>query len=300
MRRLEPATASAGPSSRSRSPWRPPPASLPPGSTRRDLSRSRRTTRSTSTASRCATACGSSPPSTSPRTTRQPYPILLTRTPYSVQPYGVDQYKDDLGPSPLFGKEGYIFVYQDVRGRWMSEGEFVNMRPHNADKKGRRTSTRAPTPTTRSTGWSRTSPNNNGKVGMWGISYPGFYTAARHDRRPPGAQGRLAAGAGHRLVRRRRLAPQRRLLPAPLLQLPGRLRPAAARADQEVRRPSSTTARPTATTSSSSMGPLAQRRQEALQGRGRVLERGDGARHLRRLLEGPQPPAAPEGHQARR
>ena len=52
------------------------------------------------------------------------------RTPYSVQPYGVDAYKADLGPSPLFGKEGYIVVYQDVRGRWMSEGEFVNMRPH--------------------------------------------------------------------------------------------------------------------------------------------------------------------------
>ena len=55
-------------------------------------------------------------------------------------------------------KEGFIFVYQDVRGRYMSEGEFVNMRPHIADKAGRRTSTRAPTPTTPSTGWSRTCP----------------------------------------------------------------------------------------------------------------------------------------------
>src|SRR5207302_8586427 len=71
-----------------------------------------------------------------PKDLSQKYPILLTRTPYSVGPYGVDRYKDNLGPSPLFAKEGYIFVYQDVRGRWMSEGEFVNMRPHHADRKG--------------------------------------------------------------------------------------------------------------------------------------------------------------------
>src|SRR5881409_1897339 len=69
-----------------------------------------------------------------PKDQEQSYPILMTRTPYSVRPYGVDQYKSDLGPSPLFGKEGYIFAYQDVRGRWMSEGEFVNMRPHNPTK----------------------------------------------------------------------------------------------------------------------------------------------------------------------
>ena len=47
------------------------------------------------------------------------------------RPYGADQYPKTLGPSPLFGKEGYIFVYQDIRGRWMSEGTFVDMRPHN-------------------------------------------------------------------------------------------------------------------------------------------------------------------------
>src|SRR5438093_7842704 len=64
-----------------------------------------------------------------PKDDSQKYPILMTRTPYSAAPYGADSYKDDLGPSPLFGKEGYIFVYQDVRGRWMSEGTHVNMRP---------------------------------------------------------------------------------------------------------------------------------------------------------------------------
>src|SRR5438477_12852719 len=51
------------------------------------------------------------------------YPILLKRTPYNVGPYGSDRYAENLGPSPLTAKEGYIFAYQDVRGRWMSEGE---------------------------------------------------------------------------------------------------------------------------------------------------------------------------------
>src|SRR5438034_7473028 len=70
-----------------------------------------------------------------PKDHSQSYPILMTRTPYNVKPYGADQYKDALGPSTHFSKSGYIFVYQDVRGRWMSEGDFVNMRPHNPAKK---------------------------------------------------------------------------------------------------------------------------------------------------------------------
>jgi hypothetical protein len=49
-----------------------------------------------------------------------PYPFLMDRTPYSVGPYGEDQYPKNLGPSDEFEKSGYIFVYQDVRGRWMS------------------------------------------------------------------------------------------------------------------------------------------------------------------------------------
>ena len=125
------------------------------------------------------------------------------------------------------------------------------------------TSTRAPTPTTPSTGWSSTCRNHNGKVGLWGISYPGFYTAAGMIDAHPGAQGRLAAGAGHRLVHRRRLAPQRRPVPAAHVQLPGPLRPAAAGADQEVRSAASITTRPTATISSCKLGPLSQRRATA-------------------------------------
>src|SRR6266478_4970075 len=113
-----------------------------------------------------------------PKDTAREYPIMFLRTPYSVGPYGEDNYRTNLGPSEIFGKDGYIFVYQDVRGRWMSEGEFVNVRPHNPAK-------RVPTDIDESTDtWDSIDwlvkhiPNNNGRVGMWGISYPGFYAAA--------------------------------------------------------------------------------------------------------------------------
>ena len=113
-----------------------------------------------------------------PKDTSQRYPIMLSRTPYSVQPYGVDAYKSDLGPSPLFGTEGYIVVYQDVRGRWMSEGEFVNMRPHRTQKTSI-TDIDESSDTFDTIDWLiKHVPNHNGRVGMWGISYPGFYTAA--------------------------------------------------------------------------------------------------------------------------
>jgi putative CocE/NonD family hydrolase len=112
-----------------------------------------------------------------PKDASQKYPLLFTRTPYSVAPYGVDQYKSDLGPSPLFGKEGYIFVYQDVRGRWMSEGEIVNMRPHNPNKKSPQDIDES-SDTYDTIDWLiKQVPNHNGKVGMWGISYPGYYTS---------------------------------------------------------------------------------------------------------------------------
>jgi len=112
-----------------------------------------------------------------PKDTGQKYPILLTRTPYSVGPYGADRYKDNLGPSPLFAQAGYVFVYQDVRGRWMSEGTHVNMRPHNPDKKGTEEVDEA-SDTYDTIDWLVKRVPNNGKVGLWGISYPGFYTAA--------------------------------------------------------------------------------------------------------------------------
>jgi predicted acyl esterase len=70
------------------------------------------------------------------------------RTPYSVAPYGADNYKTALGPTAEYDKEGFIFVFQDVRGTNMSEGEFVNMRPHLDVKKHRRILMKAATPMT--------------------------------------------------------------------------------------------------------------------------------------------------------
>src|SRR5207302_5265930 len=112
-----------------------------------------------------------------PKDIDQRYPIMMTRTPYSVGPYGTDQYKADLGPSPHFSKSGYIFVYQDVRGRWLSEGEFVNMRPHLPDKQP--TDIDESTDTYDTIDWLlKHVPGHNCRVGLWGISYPGFYAAA--------------------------------------------------------------------------------------------------------------------------
>ncbi len=106
------------------------------------------------------------------------HPILLCRTPYSCSPYGADQFRTSLGPSELFAKSGYIVVYSDVRGRYLSEGEFVNMRPHaDAVQIGKGVDESSDTWDT--VDWLiQNVPNHNGRVGMWGISYPGFYAAA--------------------------------------------------------------------------------------------------------------------------
>ncbi len=111
-----------------------------------------------------------------PKDKSKKYPIMLDRTPYTVAPYGADKYKTSLGPNGLFAKEGYIFVYQDVRGRWMSEGEFVDVRPETA-KPGTKEIDES-TDTYDSVDWMiKNINNNNGRVGVWGISYPGFYTS---------------------------------------------------------------------------------------------------------------------------
>jgi uncharacterized protein len=107
-----------------------------------------------------------------------PYPFMMDRTPYSVGPYGEDQYPSHLGPSDEFEKSGYIFVYQDVRGRWMSEGEFVEMRPHIDEKKSPQDVDDASDTYDTIEFLLKHVPNNNGKAGIWGISYPGFYTSA--------------------------------------------------------------------------------------------------------------------------
>lgn len=113
-----------------------------------------------------------------PKDFSRTYPILMDRTPYSVSPYGADQYKKLIGPSEEFERAGYIIVYQDVRGRFMSEGDFVEMRPHIDNKKSSADVDDA-SDTYDTIEWLlKNIPSNNGNVGIWGISYPGFYTSA--------------------------------------------------------------------------------------------------------------------------
>ncbi|HZZ73214.1 MAG TPA: CocE/NonD family hydrolase [Pirellulales bacterium] len=105
------------------------------------------------------------------------YPILLSRTPYSCGPYGVDVYPRPRSIMSKYMREKFIFVFQDVRGRYASEGTFVHMRPIKPHKQGDQ-DTDESTDAYDTIDWLvKNVPRNNGKVGMWGISYPGFYTA---------------------------------------------------------------------------------------------------------------------------
>ncbi len=115
-----------------------------------------------------------------PRDPSISYPIILYRTPYSVRPYGEDVYpaSSPRGIRMDFVREGFIFVMQDVRGRFMSEGTFTNMTPH-IDTKRAETDVDESSDTYDTIEWVLENvPNHNGRVGMLGISYPGFYAAA--------------------------------------------------------------------------------------------------------------------------
>jgi uncharacterized protein len=119
-----------------------------------------------------------------PKDSTEKHPILMERTPYNCAPYGSDVYRDFWsGYKKYFLREGYIMVIQDVRGRWMSEGKFMDIRPFIKEKK--------PGDTDESTDaydaidWLvKNIPGNNGKVGVFGTSYPGFYAG-------------MAAASGH-------------------------------------------------------------------------------------------------------
>ncbi len=114
----------------------------------------------------------------SPRDTSKKHPLLMKRTPYSVGPYGVDKYAEKLGPSEHFVKAGYIFVNQDVRGRFMSEGTFEQVTPHIPAKKTAKDVDES-SDTHDTIAWLlKNVANHNGRVGMYGISYPGFYCSA--------------------------------------------------------------------------------------------------------------------------
>jgi putative CocE/NonD family hydrolase len=113
-----------------------------------------------------------------PKDTTKNYPILLMRTPYGIIPYGTDSFPEFLGPSKYFTEEKYIFVYQDVRGMFMSEGTFLNMTPHISNKKDLNDVDNS-TDTYDTVEWLlKNLRNHNGRVGLWGISYPGFYVSS--------------------------------------------------------------------------------------------------------------------------
>ncbi len=106
------------------------------------------------------------------------HPVLIQRTPYSCQPYGTDRFRRRVGPNAFMLRDNYIVVYQDVRGRWASEGTFVEMTPHVDVKKGNADHDEA-SDTYDTIDWLlKNLPGNNGNVGQWGISYPGFFTSA--------------------------------------------------------------------------------------------------------------------------
>jgi putative CocE/NonD family hydrolase len=158
-----------------------------------------------------------------PRVTREPLPFLLLRTPYGTGGLSSSRMAASV---PELTADGYIFVVQDIRGRFKSEGQFVMLRQprESKDPKAIDESTDAYD----TIEWLlKNVPNNNGRVGMWGISYPGFYSTmgilsghpalkaaspqAPIARSASGAQGRGPTGVACRHVDRRRLPSQRRV-----------------------------------------------------------------------------------------
>jgi hypothetical protein len=111
-----------------------------------------------------------------PKDEAQAWPIILTRTPYALKPYGADNYNDPSGSFRTLARDKFILVTQDVRGRYGSEGEYMHVRPFRPNKGPKDTDENSDTYDT--IDWLvKNVPNNNGRVGMFGISYPGFYTA---------------------------------------------------------------------------------------------------------------------------
>jgi len=113
-----------------------------------------------------------------PKHAQGPVPMMMFRTPYSVGPYGPDAMPSKIGPSETLTRDKWIYVRQDVRGRFMSDGEFVNMTPHVASKSGKQDIDES-TDTFDTIEWLLANvEGHNGRVGQWGTSYPGFYAAA--------------------------------------------------------------------------------------------------------------------------
>jgi putative CocE/NonD family hydrolase len=124
-----------------------------------------------------------------PKDATEKYPILMERTPYSAGPYGAENYPMRVGPNPTLMHEKYIFVYQDVRGRYMSEGVNLEMTPYIENKKSNKDVDES-SDTYDTVDWLvKNTKNNNGRVGIYGISYPGFYASTSL----PGAHPALKA-----------------------------------------------------------------------------------------------------------
>ena len=185
------------------------------------------------------------------------YPIMLMR--HAVQRRALRRGSVPGGArarASAFAKEGYIFVVPgrarpvDVRRRVR---QHAAAQPEARAAEGHRREHRH-VRHDRLAGEER-ARTTTARSGMWGISYPGFYTSAGMIDAHPALKAVVAAGADHRLVRRRRLAPQRRVHPAARLQLLRELRQAAPEPTTTVPdRDASSTARPTATSSSSTWG----------------------------------------------
>jgi putative CocE/NonD family hydrolase len=113
----------------------------------------------------------------SPKDQTEKHPILMERTPYSCYPYGKDLFRPFWANHLIqYCKKGYVMVVADVRGRWMSEGVFADVRPFVFNKKGKQDIDEA-SDTYDTIDWLvKNVENNNGKVGVFGISYPGFYS----------------------------------------------------------------------------------------------------------------------------
>ena len=112
-----------------------------------------------------------------PKDRSRRYPILLSRTPYGAGPYGASKFRDVIGPSDDAMRDGFVVVYQDVRGCYLSGGEFENVRPilptHATPQEVDESTDAWDT-----IDWLLANVPSNGKVGMWGISYPGFFAAS--------------------------------------------------------------------------------------------------------------------------
>ncbi|MBL0270433.1 MAG: CocE/NonD family hydrolase [Chitinophagaceae bacterium] len=113
-----------------------------------------------------------------PKDRSKTYPILMNRTCYNASGYA--NFNTHGHPSDYLVKDMYILVFQDVRGRYMSEGTFDNMRPNiTGNDPKNKTAIDESSDTWDSIDWMvKNLKGNNGRVGIYGISYPGFYSAA--------------------------------------------------------------------------------------------------------------------------